>query len=235
MGEILSAWPGVPYPCLFETRAQRAHSFLIRWTSANFSFAYSHSTSLSVTMTLPFKKRKMTVPLTVKVNRLAKAVGRQRPDTQEWMIDTAVSSTTVGYNEELVDLIPTSVLGTVSGDFIVERVDYRVILDSVGSFARGRVDVIVPKKDSAIVSTGAVSSQEFYHDKNIKSYQSKLWLPSAASPFFGPEGTCKLGLVVKRDDFVITRNQPYLLLRWNSSSTASVNIKIHARVHYREK
>lgn len=186
-------------------------------------------------MSLPFKKRKVSIPLKLKVDRLAKAVSRQKPDLQEYTLEAAFSTTTNGYNENVIDLAPSGLLANVSGDFIVEKVDYRVQLDSAGSFVRGRVDVMVPKKNAALLSTGGTDPNEFFSDKQLKSYSSRTWMGVQQSPFVNPSGTARLGLVVKREESVVTHNNPYLVLRYDTNGTNTVNGTVCVRVLYREK
>lgn len=186
-------------------------------------------------MSLPLKKRKYSLPLKVKVDRLAKAVSRQKPDLQEYTIEAAFNTNVSGYNENIFDLAPSALMANVDGDFIVEKVEYRVQLDSAGSFVRGRVDVMVPKKNVALLSTGATSPNEMFSDKQLKSYHSRLWMGVQQSPFVCPSGIVKLGLVVKREEGVVCRNNPYLVLRYNTNGTAAVTGGVCVKIYYREK
>lgn len=186
-------------------------------------------------MVLPLKKRKLSVPLTVKVDRLAKAVSRNKPDLQQYTLETGFNTNVNGYNETVIDLAPAGLLANVSGDFMVERIDYRVQCDTPGAMLRGRVDVMVPKKNAVLVTTGSTSPNEFFSDKQIKSYHSTLWMPGATSPFVCAQGTARLGLVVKREESVITANNPYLVMRYLTNGTGNVAGTLCVRVTYREK
>jgi len=186
-------------------------------------------------MVLPLKKRKLSVPLTVKVDRLAKAVSRNKPDLQQYVLDAGFNTTTNGFVESVIDLAPAALIANVNGDFVVEKIDYRVQLDTQGSFVRGRVDVIVPKKNPVLTSTGSTSPNEMFSDKLYKSYHSTLWQPGSTSPFVCPSGTARLGLVVKREESTIMGNNPYLVLRYNTNGSQNVIGTICVRVHYREK
>lgn len=219
-------------PC---ARRNVEFGILIKWTFVNFGVAYFFLTLLLVTMVLPLKKRKLSVPLAVKVDRLSKAVSRNKPDLQQYTLDAALNTNVGGYNETVIDLAPAGMLANVSGDFIVERVDYRVQLDTTGSFVRGRVDVMVPKKNAVLITTGSTSPNEMFSDKQIKSYHSSVWMAPTNSPFCCPSGSARLGLVVKREESVITANNPYLVLRYNTNGTSAVVGTICVRVHYREK
>lgn len=186
-------------------------------------------------MALPFKKRKLSVPLTVKVDRLAKAVRKNKPDMQQYVASAAYSTNTQGYNEHLFDCIPQDVLDTVDGDFVIEKVEFRAIIDTPGSITRGRVDVIVPQNAGQIASTGLVATSDFTLDKQLKSYASKPLYPSSSSPYFICQGQARLGLVAKRLGNEIQRNNPYVLLRYTTSGTGTVIPKVFIRVTYREK
>lgn len=187
-------------------------------------------------MSLPFKKRKMNVPLTVKVNRLAKAVSRSKPDRQQYNFTATVNSTTTGYNENLIDCLPSALLDTVSGDFLIESVEYRVTLTSSGNFARGRVDVVIPKAEGVAVSTGVSTDSAYLLDKVLKSYQSTAWYNSTSSPWHNPGAKTRLGLVTKRQGTgVTTGNNPYILVRHIASGTTQVTYTVDVRVTYREK
>lgn len=186
-------------------------------------------------MSLPLKKRKMSVPLAVKVDRLSKAVSRQRPDKQQAMIATAFSTTVNGFNEQLVDCLPVDLLQNVSGDFVVERIEYRVAIDTPGALLRGRVDVIVPQESNQITATGAVASNQFFADKELKSYSSRPFYPGASSPYVIAQGAARLGLIVKKQNNIVTRNNPYLVLRYQTNGTGAVGLKVFVRITYREK
>lgn len=184
---------------------------------------------------LPIKKRKVSAPLAVKVDRLAKAVSRQRPDRQQAMISTAFSTTVNGFNEQLVDCLPADLVQNVAGDFVVERIEFRVSVDTAGSLSRGRVDVIVPQESNQITTTGAIAANAFFADKEYKSYASKPLYPNAASPYVICQGAARLGLVVKKQNNIVTRNNPYLVLRYQTTGVSAVGLKVFVRITYREK
>lgn len=186
-------------------------------------------------MSLPLKKRKLAVPLAVKVDRLSKAVSRQRPDKQQSMISTAFSTNTTGFTEQLVDCLPADLVQNVAGDFIVERIEYRVVIDTPGSLLRGRVDVIVPQESNQITTTGAIASNSFFADKEYKSYSSRALYPGAHSPYVIAQGAARLGLVVKKQNNIITRNNPYLAIRYHTNGTQAVGLKVFVRITFREK
>lgn len=178
------------------------------------------------------KKRK-AVPLSVKVNRLEKAVNRQRPDLQYAQITVSANAGINGYNEWLIDCLPADVLNNVKGDFYIESIHARASVRNATGFLQGRMDII-DSKDGGIASLGASDVQQYLPPKVYKTYASDWIAANDANWKDAIEIKCNPKLQVVNTAGIVVRHHPYVAYRMNTIATGGVT-RIDILVAFREK
>lgn len=185
-------------------------------------------------MSLPFKKRKMNVPLAVKVNRLAKAVSRQKPDLQQATISSVCTNSVVGYNEFLIDCYPSDLMQNTEGNFIIEKVEARAYVTSATGQKLMTIDIF-NSRDGQIPSTGGNYPQQFDPQKSFKTYAHSYISGNDASPNRYVQISARPRLVVRRNGGgSAVNNQVYVMVRTDCSAING-SIKVEVSVYFREK
>lgn len=181
----------------------------------------------------PLMKKRKAVPLSVKVNRLEKAVNRQRPDLQYAQISVSASAGINGYNEWLIDCLPSDVLDNVKGDFYIESIHARANVRNATGFLQARLDIL-DSKDGGVSSLGATDPQQFLPPKVYKTYASDWMAANDANWKDSIEIKAYPKLLVSRQNGVTVRHQPYVAFRENTNATGG-NTKIDVLIAFREK
>lgn len=190
-------------------------------------------------MSLPLKKRPYRAGSTLpqKVARLERKVKRATPDLQTFEYTQTAQSTTTGYVEYWIDTLGTGLISNFSGDFIVESIKIRADCVNDGGLRNAlRIDLVVPQeKMTAPTSAVLTGVQNFFDPKAYKTYWSCSLILNNGHPETVDDFQKKLGLVVKSDGSTVTRNRPFIVVRWWNASTASPSVDIAWQVICREK
>lgn len=183
---------------------------------------------------LPLKKRKVNSGLAAEVTALKRKVSRISPDKQTYEGSGTVSRTVVGFQEAVID-VTSGCLDNVDGDFIIERVDFRVVPTAGSTVAEMRTDVIALKMDPTTAGTGATNTSQFFDPKILKTYSTSASYGQAGHGDLLMEGSARTGLVVKNTAGTVVRNRHYLIVRWRQVSTTDPGMQYAFQVTYKEK
>ena len=189
-------------------------------------------------MSMPLKKRPFKGPPTLpqKVARLERKVRRTTPDVQTYEFTQQLSGAAAGYNEYWINALGASVVGDFSGDFFLESIHVRGDVVTDGGLRNAlRVDVIVPQAGQIPTPPLLTGVQNYADPKSYKTYISKSLVLNNGSPDAVLDLTKRLGLVVKSDGTIVSRNNAYIVVRWYNTNTTAPAVDITWQVFAREK
>lgn len=184
-------------------------------------------------MSLPLKKRKVSVPLQVKVDRIQRQLYRQRPDLQYAAITATLAAGITGYNEWLIDLLPADVLDNVTGDFFIEAIHMRVHTRTSTGFTTARADIL-DSIDGGITGIGSNDPNQYLPPKLYKTFASNWLAANDANSRDIIELKCKPKMLVTKQGTAVVRHHPYAALRMLTTA-AGASTRVDILVAFREK